>query len=219
MSVLPIRRATAASTMAEALREELLSGAYALGTPLSEAELAERKGASLATAREALAELARDGLVVHSLHRGVEVARITPDEVRDVYTARRVFEIAGLQALLRRRPVDVSWLEAAAERMGEAAVARDGRALVEADLAFHLAIVAAAGSRRLTRAAQGALSELRLVLSVADRAGDDLPALVADHQYLVEVFRGGHLREAISALEDHLSRAEVPARRAASEPG
>jgi DNA-binding GntR family transcriptional regulator len=219
MSVLPIRRATAASTMAEALREELLSGAYALGTPLSEAELAERKGASLATAREALAELARDGLVVHSLHRGVEVARITPDEVRDVYTARRVFEIAGLQALLRRRPVDVSWLEAAAERMGEAAVARDGRALVEADLAFHLAIVAAAGSRRLTRAAQGALSELRLVLSVADRAGDDLPALVADHQYLVEVFRGGHLREAISALEDHLSRAEVLARRAASEPG
>jgi DNA-binding GntR family transcriptional regulator len=219
MSVLPIRRATAASTMAEALREELLSGAYALGTPLSEAELAERKGASLATAREALAELARDGLVVHSLHRGVEVARITPDEVRDVYTARRGFEIAGLQALLRRRPVDVSWLEAAAERMGEAAVARDGRALVEADLAFHLAIVAAAGSRRLTRAAQGALSELRLVLSVADRAGDDLPALVADHQYLVEVFRGGHLREAISALEDHLSRAEVLARRAASEPG
>jgi DNA-binding GntR family transcriptional regulator len=219
MSVLPIRRATAATTIAETLREELLSGAYMPGTPLREADLVERIGVSFATAREALAELAREGLVVHSLHRGVEVARITPDEVRDIYAARRVFEVAGLKTLLRGRPVDVSWLEAATERMGEAAVARDGRALVEADLAFHLAIVAAAGSRRLTRAAQGALSELRLVLSVADRAGDDLPALVADHQYLVEVFRGGHLREAISALEDHLSRAEVLARRAASEPG
>jgi DNA-binding GntR family transcriptional regulator len=219
MSVLPIRRATAATTIAETLREELLSGAYMPGTPLSEADLVERIGVSFATAREALAELAREGLVVHSLHRGVEVARITPDEVRDIYAARRVFEVAGLKTLLRGRPVDVSWLEAATERMGEAAVARDGRALVEADLAFHLAIVAAAGSRRLTRAAQGALSELRLVLSVADRAGDDLPALVADHQYLVEVFRGGHLREAISALEDHLSRAEALARRAASEPG
>jgi DNA-binding GntR family transcriptional regulator len=219
VSVLPIRRATAASTMAEALREELLSGAYALGTPLTEADVVERSGVSFATARDALAELARDGLVVHSLHRGIEVARITPDEVRDVYAARRVFEVAGLETLLRGRPVDVSWLEAAAERMGEAAVARDGRALVEADLAFHLAIVAAAGSRRLTRAAQGALNELRLVLSVSDRAGGDLPALVADHQYLVEVFRGAHLREAISALEDHLSRGEVLARRAASEPG
>ena len=218
MSVLSIRRTSAAATVAEMLRGELLSGEYLPGTPLSVAELVERNAVSLATAREALAELERDGLVVHSLHRGVEVAPISSSDVRDIYAARRVFELAGLQVLLRRRPVDVDWLEAATERMGEAAVARDGRALVEADLAFHLALVAAAGSRRLTRAAQAALVELRLVLSVVDRDGDDMPALVADHQYLVEVFRSGHLREASSALEDHLSRGEVLAFRAATEP-
>jgi DNA-binding GntR family transcriptional regulator len=209
MSVLPLRRGTAATSLAEVLREELLSGAYMPGTPLREADLVEDRAVSFSTAREALAELARDGLVVHSLQRGVEVSRITPDEVADIYAARRVFEVAGLNTLVRRRPVDVSWLEAAAERMGEAAVQGDGRALVEADLAFHLAIVAAAGSRRLTRSAQGALMELRLVLSVADRLGDDLPALVADHEFLVEIFRAGHLRESMAALEDHLARGEV----------
>jgi DNA-binding GntR family transcriptional regulator len=219
MSVLPIRRTTTATSLAEALREQLLSGAYPPGTALGDADVIERTGVSAATARAALSELERDGLVVHSLHRGVEVVRTTQDDVRDIYAARRVFEMAGLEVLLRRRPVDVSWLEAAIERMGEAAIARDGRTLVEADLAFHLAIVAAAGSRRLTRAAQGALMELRLVLSVAARGRNDLPALVADHQYLVEVFRGGHLREAMAALEDHLARAEVLARHAASEPG
>jgi DNA-binding GntR family transcriptional regulator len=217
MSVLPIRRASAATAVAETLRDELLSGVHAPGTLLGEAELGERIGVSPGTVRVALAELAHDGLVVHALHRGVEVARITQDEVRDIYAARRVYERAGLEALLRRRPADVTWLEAAVERMGESAAAEDARALVESDLAFHLAIVAAAGSRRLTRSAQGALMELRLVLSVADRARDDLPALVADHQYLVEVFRGGHLREAVAALEDHLSRAEVVAGREAAE--
>jgi DNA-binding GntR family transcriptional regulator len=217
VSVLPIRPVTSATTLAESLRDELLSGAYAPGTPLGEAEVGERTGVTAATARAALAELERDGLVIHSLHRGVEVVPISPDEVRDIYAARRVFEVAGLEALLRRRPVDVTWLEAAIERMGEAAIGGSGRALVEADLAFHLAIVAAAGSRRLTRAAQGSLMELRLVLSVADRVRDDLPALVADHQYLVEVFRAGHRREALTALEDHLSRGEVLARQAATE--
>lgn len=217
MSVLPIRPATTASSIADALRDELLSGAYQPGTPLGDADVIERTGVSSATARAALSELERDGLVVHTLHRGVEVVRITQDDVRDVYAARRVFETSGLQVLLRRRPVDVSWLEAAVARMGEAAVAGDGRALVEADLAFHLAIVAAAGSRRLTRSAQGALMELRLVLSVADRERGDLPALVADHQYLVEVFRAGHLREAVAALDDHLARAEMHARQAASD--
>jgi DNA-binding GntR family transcriptional regulator len=217
MAVLPIRRSSAASAIAEALRERLLSGAYAPGTALLHAELADHTGASVTTVRQALGELERDGLIVHSLQRGIEVTRISPDDVHDIYAARRVFETAGLEAMLRRRPIDVSWLDAAAERMGEAAVARDGRALVEADVAFHLALVAAAGSHRLTRAAQAALMELRLVLSVADRGGD-LPALVADHQYLVEVFRSGHLREAKAVLDDHLGRGEVVARTAASEP-
>ena len=58
--------------------------------------------------------------------------------------------------------------------------------------------------------------ELRLVLSVADRAADDMPALVADHQYLIDVFRAGHVRESVAALEDHLRRGEALARSAAS---
>jgi DNA-binding GntR family transcriptional regulator len=209
MSVLPIRRASAANAVAAELRDAMLSGLFAPGTPLTTGDLAERTGAHPTTIRAALSELERDGLVVHSLQRGLEVAPLTPDELHDIYAARRVYETAGLEAMLRRRPVDVSWLNAAVERMGEAAIADDERALVEADIAFHLAIVAAAGSRRLTRSAQGALMELRLVLSAADRADDDMPALVADHEYLVEVFRSAHVRESVAALEDHLARGEV----------
>jgi DNA-binding GntR family transcriptional regulator len=216
MSVQSIRRTTAVSTVAEELREALLSGMFAPGTPLPEREVSEFVGAEPGVVRAALAELARDGLVVHSLHRGIEVPRITQEELRDIYAARRVYETAGLEAMLAQRPADVSWLAAAAERMGEAAIADDGRAMVEADMAFHLAIVAAGGSRRLTRAAQGAFMELRLVLSVADRATADMPALVADHQHLVDVFSRGSVRIARAALHEHLERGEELARLAAS---
>jgi DNA-binding GntR family transcriptional regulator len=212
MSVQSIRRTSAVSTVAEELRDALLSGMFAPGTPMPERDVAELVGADPTVVRAALGELARDGLVVHSLQRGVEVPRITQEELRDIYAARLVYETAGLEAMLRLQPADVSWLEAAAERMGEAAVADDARALVEADMAFHLAIVAAAGSRRLTRAAQAALMELRLVLSVADRVADDMPALVADHQHLVDVFRSGSVAEGRTALREHLARGEALAR-------
>src|SRR3954452_19426904 len=149
MSVVPLRRITAATTIAADLRDALLSGEFAPGTPLPADILAGRTGGDTGIVRAALAELERDGLVVHTLHRGVEVAPITADELSDIYVARRVYEIAGLRVLLRARPVDVTWLSAAVERMGEAAVAGNERALVEADMAFHLAIVAAAGSRRI----------------------------------------------------------------------
>jgi DNA-binding GntR family transcriptional regulator len=95
--------------------------------------------------------------------------------------------------------------------MGEAAVARDWRAAVEADAAFHLAIVAAAGVQRLTIAAQSALAELRVLLAVAARAVDDLPALVSDHDHLVSIFSTGREPWAAAALEDHLLRGEAAA--------
>jgi DNA-binding GntR family transcriptional regulator len=208
MSVVPLRRITAATAIAAELREALLSGVFAPGTPLPAELVVGETGANAAAVREALAELERDGLLVHSLHRGVEVAPITRDELRDIYAARRVYEVAGLQTMLRQRPVDVSWLTAAVERMGEAAIAGNERALVEADMAFHLAIVAAAGSRRVTCAAQSALMELRLVLSVADRLAADLFSLVADHQHLVDIFGSARLRASVAALEAHLDHGE-----------
>ena len=168
-SVLPIARTTRATLIAEDMREHLLSGAVAPGTPLGDEDLAQATGAPVGTVRAALSELERDGLVVHSLHRGLEVTPITRAEVKDIYSARRVYERAGLDAMLSTLPVDVSWLQAAIERMGEAAVSGDHRALVESEMAFHLALVAAAGSSRVTRAAQAVLMELRLVLPVADR--------------------------------------------------
>ena len=208
-SVLPIARTTRAALIAEDMREHLLSGAVAPGTPLGDEDLAQATGAPVSTVRAALSELERDGLVVHSLHRGLEVTSITRAEVKDIYSARRVYERAGLDAMLSTLPVDVSWLQAAIERMGEAAVSGDHRALVESEMAFHLALVAMAGSSRVTRAAQAVLMELRLVLPVADRSTDDLPALVADHQYLAAVFRAGELGESAAALEDHLVRGEA----------
>jgi DNA-binding GntR family transcriptional regulator len=218
MSVLPIQRTTVATLLAEDMRDHLLSGAIAPGTRLGDDDLAEATGAPVHTVRAALAELEREGLVVHSLHHGLEVMPITRAELRDIYAARRVFERAGLRAMLAGRPVDVSWLQAAVDRMGEAAVVGDHRALVEAEIAFHLALAAAAGSSRVTRAARSALMELRLVLPVADRWADDLPALVADHQHPVTIFGSGEVLESTAALEDHLLRGEQLARAGVVEP-
>ena len=214
-NVLPIQRTSMATGVAEMLREEMLSGVLAPGAPLYDSDLVSRTGAPRTTVREALAELAHEGLVLHSLQQGMQVMPITPEDVHDLFAVRRVYERAGLETLLDRRPVDTSWLLAATERMGEAAVTRDWRAAVEADMAFHLALVAGAGTRRLTSAAQTALMELRMILAVADREADDLPALVADHEQLVAVFEAGRLRKAAAALEDHLLRGEAMALAAA----
>jgi DNA-binding GntR family transcriptional regulator len=208
MSLLPLERATPADAVAETLRDEILAGYYPPGSGVSDAEVISRLAVSRDHARAALGRLEREGLLVHSLHRGLEVVRISVDDVRDLYATRRTLELAGLEAMVRRRPADDVWLKAAVTSMTEAAKAGDGRAAVAADAAFHLAIVASTSSRRLRTAAEAALRELRIVLAVADRVSSDLDELAADHAGLMDALINAPPPSARAALLDHLRRGE-----------
>jgi DNA-binding GntR family transcriptional regulator len=204
---LRVARASTSAMLADLLRDQLLSGALPPGSPLRDTELASRASVSRGTAREALAELAREGLVVQTLHRGVRVASPTEADVVDVYGARRVLEGAGLEALLRTR--EFAPLEAAVAQLAAARNVPEG---VEADAAFHLALVAAAGVERLSAAAERALREVRLVLCASDRATADLGAQATGHRALLDAFAGEPARIARQALADHLAHGEARAR-------
>jgi len=210
MKLLPLERSSPADATVEALRDEILGGAYLPGTAILDEEVQARLGVPRDHARTALARLEREGLLVHSLHRGLEVVRISVDDVRDLYATRRTLELAGLEAMVRRRPADdvCVWLQAANQSMTEAAKAGDGRAAVAADAAFHLAIVASTSSRRLRTAAEAALRELRIVLAVADRVASDLDELAADHVGLLDALVNAPPPSARAALLDHLRRGE-----------
>ena len=210
MTLLPLERTSPADDVAEALRDEVLGGCYPPGTAVpGRREVQSRGWASRATSRAARwRRLEREGLLVHSLHRGLEVVRLSVEDVRDLYATRRTLELAGLEAMVRRRPADDVWLQAAVTSMTEAAKAGDGRAAVAADAAFHLAIVATTSSRRLRTAAEAALRELRIVLAVADRVASDLDDLAADHAGLLDALVHAPPPSARAALLDHLRRGE-----------
>jgi DNA-binding GntR family transcriptional regulator len=212
---LHVERASTSVRLAAALRGELLSGVLAPGSPLRDTEIAQRAGVSRGTAREALAELAREGLVVQTLHRGVRVASPSEADVADVYGARRVLEGAGLAALLRSRPRGLEPLAAAVERMARARTVADG---VEADAAFHIALVAATGVERLRESAERALRELRLVLCAADRATANLAAAAVEHRELLRTIAEAPPRAAREALAAHLAHGEARARAVVGAP-
>jgi DNA-binding GntR family transcriptional regulator len=211
LRLVSLERTSPADDVAELLRDEVLGGLLPPGTPLAESELTARLGVGRELVRVALGQLEHEGLLVHSLHRGLEVTRVAVADVRDLFAARRTLELAGLEALVRRRPADDVWLRAAVQSMTEAVKAGDGRGAVAADAAFHLAIVASTTSRRLRIAAEAAFRELRVILAVADRVSGDLDELAADHAALLEVIVNAPGPSARAALLDHLRRGEARA--------
>src|SRR5688572_24439576 len=76
----------------ESLREAVLTGELGAGSRLIQEELAERYQTSSTPVREALRQLQAEGILEHNPYRGVQVAEVKLDEVREIYMIRAVME-------------------------------------------------------------------------------------------------------------------------------
>jgi DNA-binding FadR family transcriptional regulator len=143
------------------LREQITQGEWPVGTRLpGENALAKTLGVGRSTVREALRALAGAGLVQARQGSGVFVIATEPAEdwparlrraaITDVYEVRMMVETqAARMAAQRRTEEDVAALEEALAARARAA-SRDDAAFVDADIALHAAVVAAAGNPVLT---------------------------------------------------------------------
>jgi DNA-binding GntR family transcriptional regulator len=83
---------TRADTIYEALRRDILTGAYGPGTRLPFHELSARYGASTGVLREVFPRLAEQGLVESGPQPGFRVAVLSDDRVRHLTEARVLLE-------------------------------------------------------------------------------------------------------------------------------
>lgn len=139
----------------EHLREQITGGHWPIGTRLpGENALAKTLGVGRSTVREALRALAGAGLVQARQGSGVFVIAAEPADnwstrlrraaITDVYEVRMMVETqAARLAATRRTDEDIASLEAALRARRTAAEGDDG-SFVDADIALHAAVVAAA---------------------------------------------------------------------------
>lgn len=213
----PIDRRPTSDVIADELRRRIVEGDLAPGTQLGEVALADRLEVSRGPVREALQRLVQEGLAVAERHRGVFVATLDEHDAADVYVARAAVERSAALVLVRRgdaAAVDhlaelVEQMRAAAGRRPErgTGTATSWRRLADLDLAFHEALVDAAGSRRLTRMYGTLVAETRMVLAGLEQAYPDGATVVAEHDRLVAALRRGDEAEVLAAIDDHLQHA------------
>jgi DNA-binding GntR family transcriptional regulator len=186
-----IHRQSATGQAAAAIRDAILSGRIPPGTPLREAALATELGVSRNTIREAARILESEGLVRYQMNRGIVVAEITADDVRDIYTARAAAELAGADALTEHRdPVVYQKLAGLVGRIEHAFTRGDVAGVLEGDRLFHATLVTAAGSPRLSRFHAQLQQEQRLALALAELSSRRLGRTADDHRELLGALRG-----------------------------
>ena len=94
------RSTTTADNVAAALREEILRGIIEAETGLKQDKIASRFNVSTIPVREALFQLADEGLVEFIPNRGAFVSSISADELRELFIIRDSLEILAFEKSL-----------------------------------------------------------------------------------------------------------------------
>lgn len=198
-------RPSTGDAVAHELTRQILDGSIPAGTRLREVELAEGFGVSRQSLRAGLAQLVHEGLLRREPHKGVWVPRLTADELDDVYRVRAMFE-AEAARFVAEHPHSLAPVEAAFGRMCALTDDADWGTTMAAHLEFHLALVDAAGSARLSRAYRQIWSEAWLGLVASrERAAEGTPrGQVESHAALLAVFRSGDADRSAQAAREHM---------------
>ena len=197
----PVSHPSLKESAADYLREQILTGRLVPGTKIDQDDVSEALGISRLPVREALIELANEGLVDAVPRRGAFVARLERADIVDHY---RIFGlVAGLAASRAATSLTDAQL---AELRGihEAFVAAtDADAQAEWNHEFHKRINQAGGSRRL-------VSVLALLSrSLPVRYFEFVPGWAASsgrhHERILAALEQRDAHEAQRMMEHHVS--------------
>jgi len=199
-------RVTAHEFVRETLREGILDGSLPGGTRLVQADLAEQLNVSTTPVREALRDLAAEGIVELDAHRGGTVHRISNEELQEIYDLRLLLEVVAMQkAAARIAPEQLARVGDLLKQMQDAPPAADW---VMLNRDFHMTIYEAAGSPRLLAILRTLLDTSVMYVSMALKARPTArEQATRDHQRMFDALSHSDVEAAAEAIREHL---EIP---------
>lgn len=182
------------------LLDAISDGSLPPGERITQESIAERLAVSRQPVLQALRLLKKDGFVLDAPGRGVWVAPLDADWMAQVYAVRGVLDaLAARLAAQRRVQLDAGLLA----RGRAAATGTDVRAMIDADLAFHGAIYAAAQNAPLEQMALHQWRHLRRVMGAVLRHDPQRAALWDEHEAIAHAIAAGQPAAAARLIEAH----------------
>jgi DNA-binding GntR family transcriptional regulator len=201
-----LQTTTTRDALVAEVRKQILSGELPPGEPLTENGLATKFGVARPTVRSALQVLVSRHLAEQTGGRSPMVPVLTKSDVIDLFFVRTPLELEAVRVI-----VENGLSPTAAERALRALEVLPDDASwgerVEAHTAFHVALIDAAGSPRLSRIYPPMQEEMQLCLAQLHASYPGPHDLAREHRTLLRAVQSGDVDKAQSEMRDHLQRA------------
>jgi DNA-binding GntR family transcriptional regulator len=206
-SLLRLEASSLRERAAEAIRNGIVTGEIRAGELYSVPTLAARLGVSATPVREAMLDLANEGLVEAVRNRGFRVVELTDADLDEILEVRIMLEVPAVGRLARELPPDASpQLRAIVDETEDRAKAADVQGFLTADRAFHLALVDLVGNRRLVDLVARLRDQTRLYGLPDLLASGILETAAADHRAILDAVVAGDAAAAENRMRNHLEQ-------------
>lgn len=188
--------------LVHSIRQLIMNGEFAPGDRLTQEEVATQFSTSITPVREALRQLAAEGILFSEPHRGVRVAELDLNAVKGNYVIRRLVEPYVMQRATRRiAPRDVERAASINYQMAEAVRRDEQRTVWELNHQFHQLFFDRCGIQSLTKAMQSFWPAFPMFQALPGRA----IASITEHEAILDAVRTGGLDAVYHATEVHLT--------------
>lgn len=195
--------------VADLLRDTIVSGELPPGERLKQDVLCAQLGVSPGPLREAMRQLENEGLVTHIPNRGVVVAGLSLDELREVLLPSRLLleKYAFGKALAVLGDEHYARLEEFVDDMAAGARRGDAAEINEADMRFHELVVVASGQQHTIQLWRSLAPRIRAQFYRLTPLHRELAEVVAEHRQLLDVLRTKDVESVHVLLDDHITGA------------
>ena len=194
---------TAQDIVAEGLRRGILSGELESGQPLRQEQIAKDFEVSAVPVREALRQLAGEGLVTLTPNRGARVSEVSYEEAREITEIRIALESLALRLSVPNMTEDD--LRQAKEVLDLWDAAEDPATFAALNWRFHTVLYEPARQPRLMTMIRSLHASFDLYVGKYSAAWMSLKVPAQQqHRHIVEACRRGDAEAAIVILERNI---------------
>lgn len=215
-----IQRQTFSEQIAARLRHDIICGEIEAGSQITEMDLAARFGVSRGPLREAMAQLASEGLITSVAYKGTRILNLTAKDVREIYTLRIALEGLAFQEIWDRR--DAAFRDELQRRhrhLQSTFELDDHAASSEAEILLHSLVYEASGHRLLLESWKRISGRMQFYLAIHQRAHGRKAPVADAHQRYVQLALGDRLDLMLKEIADHMQRGIRKMETYVTEPG
>lgn len=201
---------TLADQVYQAILTEISEGKFGMERRLVQEEIAESLGVSRQPVQQALLLLRSQGLLRDAPGRGLMVAPLDPQYVRNLYEVRGMLDgLASAKAAERAASIAAKEGRAFIDRGRQAVASRSIPQMIATDMEFHHFLYALSGNPLIAEQGATHWSYLRRLMGEVLLHGETPQAIWDQHQAILDAIVAGNPAEAERLARHHTSAAST----------